>query len=126
MKKKQKTNIQNVLIDCQGLNFNTLYWYLSNFLFFKLPEPKGHMRYCHHLGSVHSLHCQYVGIIFCKLFTLRSLNQNHWANWNESLWECSLNVIWSSRKCMFLFQWEFQDGFHSTCRHKSSAYKGVF
>ena len=69
---------------------------------FNSPGPKVHVNYCHHLASV--VCC--LSSVYFSHFKL--LLRNHWANWNQTQQECSLDSPLQS--FCFSFQSDIQHG----------------
>jgi hypothetical protein len=69
---------------------------------FSSPGPKVQVNYCHHLASVV---CCLSSVNFSHF---KLLLRNHWANWNQTLQECSLDGPLQSY--CFSFQSDIQHG----------------
>jgi hypothetical protein len=63
---------------------------ITPFIVYSSPEPKAHVRYCHHLAS-------HAGsVVICVVVVRKKLHfnlflWNHWVNWNQSWQEYSLD-----------------------------------
>ena len=118
---------------------------LRKMFFIRLPDPKGHVVYCHHLAPV------VVRIVICKLLHFNLLLWNHWTNWShtwyeflldsslQSSWVCfvdekhtketrGLNVSkWCVHIIRIFLQWiPYENSFHIHSYHYYVTFTGFF